>query len=314
MSKVGIMDFREEVLKCLGKMPQKAPLEPKIIRTEDMGTHKLHLVQYNVEPGERINAWLLTPAIIRDSTPAILAIHQHAGEYYLGKSEPAGLSKNKMYHYGLDLCLKGYVVLCPDHLAFEDRRPPEYQRMEHKYIDGKGYEQLLFCDYICEGSTLQAKYLWDLSRGIDFLQSLDYVDPERIGAIGHSLGGQETMWLAWYDKRIKVAVCSCGISQIKSIFKNRINHNFAMFTFGLNQIGDISDLVCDIAPIPFLMTNGTDDSIFPMDGVLGIKEKAEQKYKSVGAQEKYCSIIFEGGHSFPENVKKSAYEWIERFI
>lgn len=87
---------------------------------------------YNVEEGERINAWLLLPKQLKTNNPAIIASHQHAGEYYLGKSEPVGLSSNTMYHYGLDLCLRGYVVLCPDHLCFEDRRPPEFKRAGQK--------------------------------------------------------------------------------------------------------------------------------------------------------------------------------------
>lgn len=308
------MDFREKVLQCLGVFPDKSSLDAEITGTEDKKTHLLHRVQYNVEKGERISAWLLTPKVLKERNPAIIAAHQHAGEYWLGKSEPAGLSRNSMYHYGLDLCLRGYVVLCPDHLAFEDRRPPEYVRKEHPYVEGMGYERLLFCEYVSKGSTLQAKYLSDLTRGIDFLETLDYVDKNRIGAIGHSLGGQETMWLTWYDKRVKAAVCSCGISQMKSIFRERINHNFAMFTFGLLQFADIADLVCDIAPRAFMMTNGTKDSIFPMDGVEEIHRLAQRKYAEANVPDHFCPVVFEGEHSFPDSVKAKAYDWLDHFL
>lgn len=308
------MGFKDEVLKCLGKFPEACEPDANVVKTTDKGTHKLHLVQYSVEKGERVNAWLLTPVNLKRKNPAIIALHQHAGEYYLGKSEPAGLSRNRMYHYGLDLCLRGYVVFCPDHLGFEERRPPEYERNENPYLEGGGYERLLFCKYLNEGSTLQAKYISDLARGIDLLESLDYVDAKRIGAIGHSLGGQEALWLTWYDKRIKAAVCSCGISQLRSIFRDGINHNFAMFTFGLGQIGDIVDLVCDMAPRPFMMANGTEDGILPIDGVEEIRDRAEQKYKSLQAGENFCSVVFKGAHSFPDEVKKRAYEWLDRFL
>ena len=68
------------------------------------------------------------------------------------------------------------------------------------------------------------------------LESLSYVDNKRIGAIGHSLGGQEALWLAWYDDRIKVTVSSCGFSQIKNIIRDGINHNYAMYSFGFLSI------------------------------------------------------------------------------
>jgi cephalosporin-C deacetylase-like acetyl esterase len=308
------MNYREKVLESLGHFPDRVELDPVVEEQTDYGTHLFQLVRYNVELDERINAYLLLPKNLKDKNPAILASHQHAGEYYLGKSEPAGLSKNLMYHYGLDLCLRGYVVLCPDHLGFEDRRPLEYKRVENKDLDGGNYERLLFCKYILNGSSLQTKYLSDLCRGVDFLQSLSFVDGEKIGAIGHSLGGQETLWLTWYDSRIKAAVSSCGFSQIRNIIRDGINHNFAMFIYGFLQYGDISNLLCDLAPTPFLMTSGDVDAIFPLDGVYEIAEAARKAYTEKGMEDCFKSILFEGGHSFPVEVKEKAYQWLDRFL
>jgi len=47
-------------------------------------------------------------------------------------------------------------------------------------------------------------------RGITLLQQLDFVDPEKIGVHGHSMGGKLSVMLAGTDKRVKVAVPSCG--------------------------------------------------------------------------------------------------------
>ena len=41
---------------------------------------------------------------------------------------------------------------------------------------------------------------------------LEEVDNERIGALGHSLGGHGTFFLAAYDDRIKASACNCGAS------------------------------------------------------------------------------------------------------
>ncbi|MGE5606218.1 MAG: alpha/beta hydrolase family protein [Bacteroidota bacterium] len=308
------MGFREQVLECLGKFPEKVKIEPEVISSTDKGIYLLQSVEYNVARNERIRAYLLLPKEIKSKNPAILASHQHADQFMLGKSEPAGLGGNPMYHYGLDLCLRGYVVLCPDHLCFEDRRPPEEQRQVNHHLDGSNYERFVFGKYLLEGSTLQAKYLSDLCRGLDFLESLDFVDADRIGAIGHSLGGQETLWLAWYDPRIKAAVSSCGFSQIRSILEGGINHNLALYAFGLLNIGDIGDLVCDLAPKPFLMTNGSADRIFPVAGIREIAKMAGEKYGRMGKVENFKSIIFEGGHSFPDEVKAEAYGWLDRFL
>ena len=47
-------------------------------------------------------------------------------------------------------------------------------------------------------------------RGITFLQSQPEVDPGRIGAFGHSMGGKLTVMLTGADKRIKAGAPSCG--------------------------------------------------------------------------------------------------------
>jgi dienelactone hydrolase len=308
------MSFRENVLSCLGKLPEKAELNVEIRESEDKGTHLLQRVYYNVEPGERVNAYLLLPKKMGAKNPAIVASHQHACEFYIAKSEPAGLNKNSMYHYGLELCLRGYVVLCPDHLCFEDRRPSEYERMENSALDSMAYEDFTFTRLIMEGKTLQGKYVSDLTRAIDVLETLDFVDKDRIGAIGHSLGGQETLWLTWFDERIKAAVSSCGFSQIRSILREGINHNKAVYTFGILNYGDVGDLVADLAPRPFMMTNGSLDVIFPLDGVKEIAAGARARYAEKGAADNYKAVVFEGKHAFPKEVRQEAYDFLDRFL
>lgn len=308
------MGFREEALRCLGRFPAPCALDTAVVAMEDRGTHSLQTLEYNVETGERVRAFLLLPKGITGRLPAILACHQHNGEYWLGKSEPAGLSANKMYHYGLELCLRGYAVLCPDHLCFEDRRPPEYRRMENDALQHANYERLVFTGLLMEGSTLQAKYLSDLTRAVDLLQSMDSVDPNRIGTIGHSLGGQEALWLMWLDSRIRAAVSSCGFSQVRTIIRDEINHNFAMYAPGLLQHGDIADLVCGIAPRPFFMANGAADRIFPVDGVRDIARAAEARYAELGAPERFRSVLFDGDHSFPGIVKEQAYAFLDEHL
>lgn len=308
------MAFRDRVLECLGEFPQQCAVTAEVVHSVDKGTHILQRIRYNVEENERVEAYLLLPKKLETKNPAIIAAHQHGDEFYLGKSEVAGLSKNAMYHYGLELCLRGYVVLCPDHLGFEDRRPEEFVRKENNHVDGSNYEQFLFTTRILRGSTLQAKYISDLCRGIDVLESLQYVDKERIGAIGHSLGGQETLWLTWYDPRIKVAVSSCGFSLLNAIIRDGINHNRAMYTFGFLNVGDMDDLVADLAPRPFMMTNGSGDPIFPIDGVRAIAEKAEKSYALRGATSNFKSLIFPGPHAFPEPVRLEAYQWLDRVL
>jgi pimeloyl-ACP methyl ester carboxylesterase len=54
------------------------------------------------------------------------------------------------------------------------------------------------------------KMVFDGSRAADYLQSLPFVDPDRLGCIGHSLGAKETLYAAAFDERFRAAVSSEG--------------------------------------------------------------------------------------------------------
>ncbi|MBO0778921.1 MAG: prolyl oligopeptidase family serine peptidase [Ktedonobacteraceae bacterium] len=311
------MDLRHQIITCLGHFPERVEPSTKVESVEELDGYTRTRITYMVEPGERIAAWLLVPGehAPREGWPAILTIHQHGGQFDQGKSEPAGLSGRASYHYGVELCQRGYVVLCPDQLCFGERRPPEEVRLRHNgMLEKKGYEQFEFTRRILSGSCLQTKYLHDLSCGLDVLAAQPDVDADRLGVIGHSLGGQETLWLTWYDQRVRVGVSSCGFGTIQTILRDGITHNFALYVPGLLEVCDMDALLAGIAPRPFLLTAGEADPIFPIDGVRTIIAKAREAYTQAGAADRLRAIIFPDGHSFPDEVKAEAYSFLDRWL
>jgi len=309
-----VPELRKRIMRLLGDFPRRAALRLRVEERQESDGFVRERITYFVEPGERVAAYLLLPQGLDKQAPGIVAAHQHAGQFYLGKSEPAGLSASAMYHYGLDLCKRGYVVICPDHLAFEERRPPEYQRAENGSLEGPNYERFVAMAYILRGSSLQAKYLHDLARAIDVLQSRPEVDKERIGAIGHSLGGQETLWLAWFDDRVKAAVSSCGFGMISTVLRERINHNMASYVPGLLTVCDMDEIAASLPPKALLMIAGDQDRIFPIDGVRHIGERGRAAYSAAGVAERFRCEIFAGGHSFSDDMKAIAYGWLDRWL
>jgi dienelactone hydrolase len=108
------------------------------------------------------------------------------------------LAGDPMYHHGHELCRRGYVVLCPDLLCFEERQPTRAGRAARRLLAGADSERFEFTKRLLTGSCLQTKYLHDLTCAVDLLASLPSVNRERLGVIGHSLGGLQALWLTWY--------------------------------------------------------------------------------------------------------------------
>jgi dienelactone hydrolase len=298
--------MKDRILECLGIFPKKAKeLNIEIVEEKQEKDYVRQLIAYNVEENERVQSYLLIPNNMTGKTPAILAIHQHAGKWHLGKSEVVGLQGDPMFAYGLDLVKKGFVVIAPDLLCFEDRINDTYKEdlESHSY-----YERFEFCKYIQYGSTLQTKYIHDLSVALDVLETLAYVDTDNIGAIGHSLGGQEAVWISWYDKRIKASVSSCGVSTIEAIIDANVLHNFALYVPRLNLFCDMDEVIKEIQPRAFMMISGLqDERHFPLKGITKIEET--NRYNK-----NFKSITFDDSHKFNTSEKEIAYTWLNEIL
>src|SRR5262245_378371 len=61
---------------------------------------------------------------------------------------------------------------------------------------------------------------WDLWRTVDYLETRDDIDPQRLGMIGISMGGIETWLAAAMDERIKVAVPAIGVQSFRWSLEN----------------------------------------------------------------------------------------------
>ncbi|MBI2942196.1 MAG: dienelactone hydrolase family protein [Chloroflexi bacterium] len=290
----------------IGALPEAAPLAARTIASVDLGEIIREEVRYQVEPGEEVAAYFFRPSRQAQPVPAILCLHQHAGQFHLGKSEPAGLAGNPEQFYALELARQGYATLVADAICFEDRR--------HPTLEGAAYERFEFTRRIALGSSLQAKMLSDARRGVDYLQCRPEVDGSRIGCIGHSLGGQQTAFVAAMDERIAAAVSSCGFASYGTIFRNAINHNFALYVPGLLRHGEFGDILALVAPRPFLACYGTRDRIFPVDGIEQTIEHARAAYAARGVVEHLVAHAEDVGHGFTATMRAHVMAFFNQWL
>jgi dienelactone hydrolase len=274
-------------------------------------------VTYLVEPGDRVPAYLFVPEGLAagERRPGIFAHHQHAGQFHLGKSEVAGLAGNPEQAYALELARRGYVVLAPDAICFEERgafrgelAAPESQTA------GQQFERFEFTKRILHGSCLQTKMVWDMQRGLDYLASRPEVDGARLGCIGHSLGGQQTLFLAALDDRVQAAVSSCGFASMATVLRDGVTHNFGAYVPGWLEHGDVGDVLASVAPRAFMALNGESDRIFPVDGLRASFDTARAAYEAQRVPERLELGVYEGGHQFSAEMRDRAYRWLDRWL
>ena len=161
----------------LGDAPKsKPPLDAKITEETSRDGYILRKLVFQTEPHEFVPSYLLVPKNLRGKTPVMICPHQTT---QAGKKEPAGLAGNPQLQTALHLVKRGFVAFTYDAICFGER---------HDAASGHYGDAIPFYRRHPRWSLL-GKMVWDLSRAIDYLQTLDFVDPSRIGSVGHSHGG-----------------------------------------------------------------------------------------------------------------------------
>jgi dienelactone hydrolase len=288
---------RNTLLSLLGEMPTKAELKLNVLEEVDCGAFVRKKIGYSSEAGETIPAFLCIPKNISTSIPAIYCFHQHAGNWLLGKSEVVGLAGSPDQAYAKELAERGYVTLAPDAVCFEERADTADPVRHHAH---QLHTRLM------RGQTLLGKVLFDMSAGIDLLQSLPEVDATRIGFMGHSYGGRTALFAPVFDRRIKASVSNCGSTTFRTMLAQEdigIQLDYVVPHF-LN-CGDIEDVVRLVEPCNLLIL-GTDDDRWSQN-IEDIFEYA----KSAFVTSKLEWQIYSGKHSFPREMRERAYKFLD---
>ena len=155
-----------------------------------------------------------------------------------------------------------------------------------------------------------AKMLWDAIRAVDVLTHLVEVDRERIGALGHSLGAKETLYLAAFDERIRAAVSSEG-----GIGTRFSNWDAPWYLGPEIHAGSFEhehhELLAMVAPRAFLLIGGDSadgEKSWPfIESVLNV-------YRLYPGRPKLGLFNHKQGHAVPPVAEQRIYEWLEAYL
>jgi acetyl esterase/lipase len=249
-------------------------------------------------PNNLLPAYLFIPDGADARHPAMVCLHQTTPD---GKAEPAGLNARTNLHYALELAERGFVTLAPDYPNYGEYRRDAY---------AAGYAS----------TTMQG--IVNHRRAVDYLASLPEVDPNRIGVIGHSLGGHNSLFLAAFDPRIRAVVTSCGFN---SFFKyaggDLTGWTHAGYMPRIRDIYgrdpkqmpfDFTEVLAAIAPRAVFINAPLHDANFELSGVNDCLAAAGPVYNLLGATNRLSAIHPDDGHGFPPEARLAAYAWLDR--
>ena len=296
-----ILAAMQEVMGPLQDAATKVPLDVRV--TEEVRTpHYLRKkLSYAAEKGDRVPAYLLVPLPRQGKLPAVLCLHQTNGP--LGKAEPAGLGGKPNLHYAAELAERGYVTLAPDYPSFGEY-PYDFAHSGYK-----------------SGSM---KAIWNNIRAVDLLQGLPEVDGERIGCIGHSLGGHNTMFTAAFDPRIKALASSCGFTSFPKYYGGKLegwtSDRYMPLIATKYDLAprkmpfDFPEVVAAFAPRAFFTNSPLHDENFDNSGVRDCLAAARPVYELLGAGDKLQAIFPDCKHDFPPEARQAAYRFLDRWL
>jgi dienelactone hydrolase len=258
-----------------------------------------------------VTALLLIPDGLTKPAPAVLWLHSSTPDktqiivpHTNGGAEPLG-----------EVLVKaGYVVLSPDAYWHGDRETTGPGGAAEPY---RTAQDSLFKYHQWFGRTLWGMFVRDDQIALDYLCSRPEVDKNRIGATGMSMGSTRAYWLAAVDERVTCTVGVACLTRAENLIRHGQlrAHGVYFFPFGLLKHFDTEGVIALIAPRPYLALTGDLDHGSPADGIKVIEEKAGAVYRTLGAGEKFKSILYpDTGHVHTPEMRAETLAWFGKWL
>ena len=298
--------LRERMLRALGEMPERTPLNARVTGTIEHERYRIEKVVFESQPRFFVTANLYLPKTGRGPYPAIL--------FPLGHEEGAK-AHGTWQQLLVTFAENGYVALAWDPIG-QGERVQMYDEdfQTSKLIRSTTEHTMLGVQTLLVGDALGRYTVWDGMRALDYLLSRPEVDPKRVGVTGNSGGGTHSAYLAALDDRIQVAAPSCYLTSwrrlLETIGPQDAEQNIPPWIAdGL----DHPDFVHAFAPKPYLILSAIRD-FFSITGARETFHEAQRSYDLLGASAKISMTEADDGHGYSKPRRLAAYRWFDRWL
>jgi dienelactone hydrolase len=236
----------------------------------DVSAYGVLLIPKNLKPGER--------------RPVVVC--QHGLE---GRPQDTITGESKYYHdFAAKLCEQGFVTFAPQGIFIFRDRFRTLQREANPL-----------------GKTLYSLIVPQHQQITDWLATLPFVDPPRIGFYGLSYGGKTAMRVPALVTNYCLSICSGDFNEW--VWKNastRSPYSYAgmpeyeIFEFDLGSTFNYAEMAALIAPRPFMVERGHLDQVAPDETVGYEFAKVRHLYEqNLGLRDQCAIEWFNGPHT-----------------
>ena len=211
--------------------PQRTPLNPVIHGELDRGDYTVAKVYFESLPGFFVTGNLYRPKGASGRSPGVLSPHGHwnDGRFYdngeantraqIGRGEEQFIEggRSPLQARAVGLARLGCVVFHYDMIGYADCTQLSFE-LAHKHakqrlaMNTRENWGLYAAQAEAQLQNVMGLQTWNSIRALDFLESLDSVDPERLAVTGGSGGGTQSMLLAALDDRVSVSFPAVMVS------------------------------------------------------------------------------------------------------
>ena len=287
--KVSTQEYRKHFYdSVIGRFEQdRLPPAARTRQIYDETLYTGHEVMLDVFPDVFAYGILLVPKGIKPGERRPVVVCQHGLE---GRPTDVADPKkvNPAYNqFACRLAERGFVVFAPQNpYIFADK----FRTLQRKANP--------------LGKTLYSIIVPQHQQIVDWLATLEQVDPERIGFYGLSYGGKTAMRVPALVERYCLSICSADFNEwvwknasTRSTYTYVTTGEYEIFEFDLGNTYNYAEMAALIAPRPFMVERGHRDGVGPDTWVSYEFAKIRLLYADLGIADRTGIEYFDGPHT-----------------
>lgn len=291
--------IRKAFADSVGGFPaERTELRPRVEKAFEDDEIRIEKIIYESRPKFYVTANLYLPKRSGGKkVPAIVRVVGHSTR---------GRLSGYVVTFSEHLARLGYAVLAIDNLG----------QGERIYINGGHGSRTPTTNHYFQGAALTltgfnlaGHMIWDVMRGIDYLETRPEIDMSRVVMTGESGGGTLTSYVAVLEDRL------LGAAPVSAVGTNRMgggNYDSEQVLYGTSRDGlDGEGRTAAFAPKPITVISevGSDESLEANKAAFEVSRKAFN-LKDAGAKLEY--VPTKGPHGYGPPHQRPFLEWIQR--